>query len=226
MRTILNRSNLFRSVVLAAAFMVAFGFSLHAADPPKEVSTAAEQGLSSFVSGDFPNNMFDFANWENPEIVFGFEVFTLDPDKQWADKALNLHSTVVPTGVWRFVIKANGKPAALITVVNCDGKWRTVGIGAHGLSDEISAVTKAWPEDEGYNFRFIRLFQAKADFMEIREGPNAIGFVPLKSARIALGWDTPVFDPNMLVSNSAVDKPLRLIFSKGDSLKRSKEVQQ
>jgi hypothetical protein len=205
----------FQKILLTVILMAAFGFSLSAGDTPKEVSTAAEQGLSRFLSGDFPNDVFNFADWKKPGLGFGFEVFTLAPGTQWpADEELDLHAGVTTTGEWRFVIENDNKPVALITIANVDGKWMTVGISARDLSEEVVGVTKEWSEDKGYDLRFIRLFKAKADFMEIRKGQKVVGFVPFKSARIALGLDSEYFTPDTVLSNSDVVIPLREILSK------------
>jgi hypothetical protein len=81
-----------------------------------------------------------------------------------------------------------------MTVDRMDGEWRAVSLGASELAQQLTALMLRWPESS-HRLRFIRVYQANADFVEVARGGQVLGVVPLLSARISL--EAPGrFDPN------------------------------
>lgn len=173
---------------LCVFLFLGMGFSLSAQDPPAEVLEAARQGLHG----------------ENLVLGFGFQVYTVNPAQLVDKPGEPLHALLIPAGMWRFVVLSEGLPQALITVDKVDGQWSAVSIGGTGLAKEITALRNQWPKNKGYDFRFLRIYQAKADLMEIREKSLPIGFAALESGRIALG-----ISGQALVYNSEIFETLR-----------------
>jgi hypothetical protein len=73
--------------------------------------------------------------------------------------------------------------------------WTPVSIGAAGLAKELQAVIEAWPVSSGYSYRLIRVYQAKAEFIELSHSDKVIGIVSLGSLNAAIGARKKVFDP-------------------------------
>ena len=168
--------------------------------PPGAVTNAAEHGVRIFVKDPLVKNLqrFGLASKEqvdNAALGKGFRVFSIPPEGllDFASSR-DLDSLVRASNTWQFLIVADGKAASLLTVDFFNNQWTPVSIGGSGLAKEVEALFGAWPSSAGYSYRFIRVYQAKSDFMEILEGENAIGVVPFTSARIATGLEGG-FDP-------------------------------
>jgi hypothetical protein len=72
-------------------------------------------------------------------------------------------------------------------VAHVGGKWSTVSYGAATLSKDVDAMMGFHANTERSNVRFIRIFQAQSDFLEVvspRDGKAR--FAPLHSARHSL----------------------------------------
>jgi hypothetical protein len=67
----------------------------------------------------------------------------------------------------------------------------------------------------GHNFRFVRIYQAMTDLVEISRVNDAqkTGYVPLTSARASLGI-AGEFTPNATLSDSDIIVPLRDVVTK------------
>ncbi len=184
------------------------------ADAPPEILKAARKGLNQFLGQEnlppgFPHEFSELNSIKHIKIGYGFEMFTVSPDSLAADQESTLQGMLRPTGVWRFVVNLRGQAAALLTVAQVQGNWAMVSIGGAGLAKEVNRVTAAWPEKNGYKARFVRVFQAKSDFMEISRGTEPMGFVLFKSARIALQMDRYDIQPSTLVYQSEFIETLR-----------------
>ncbi len=176
-------------------------FGLLAETVPLEVYRAAQKGIC-----DLPTGLSTSTALENPTVHHGFQVYTVPPLKLLKNPGLS--SILAPTGLWRFVVLNQGQPVSLITVAEIDGQWRAVSIGGTQLAVEINKVMERWPTKQGYNHRFIRIYQAKADFIEISSNARSIGFVPLTASRLAFGMSGE-FDPAALLHDSEIMPPLQ-----------------
>ncbi len=186
--------------------------------PSQAVINAAEKGMTEFLSnpaviGSKKSPIASFTGPTKPDMTLGagVRIYTIAPTFD-ADTA-SLDSLAVPTGHWRFMLLAGNQPAAMLTVAETNGEWHAVSIGGAGIARELYQVINRWPAGEGYNYRFIRIFQARSDFIEISRNGNVSGFVPLTSSRISFKMAGP-FDPAVMMRNSEIFPQLKDIMSK------------
>lgn len=120
----------------------------------------------------------------------GFQTYLVDPKPLLSGKPVG--ESVYASGVWRFVVMANGQGIGLITVAPVNGAWTMVEAGASELARDIASVAARYEQQAPTaRLRFVRSRQAVADFIEVRPAasPDAKGklgeplYVPLMSAR-------------------------------------------
>jgi hypothetical protein len=168
---------------------------------PAAARAAAEQGLAEFVQrklshgaeafdGHLPLAVADARELAGVRVGYGFEVHTLAP-QDLADPRAELARLVKPTGVWRFVVQSGARAVGLVTVGQVDGRWQAVSFGASGLAQEVDAVMAAFADARHANVRFIRVFQAQSDLIEVAGADGALRYAPLRSAREALAQALP-----------------------------------
>lgn len=170
--------------------------------PSTEVVIAAREGLTTFLHEINTQNLDRFGFYSQGDITgaelgMAFQVFTIPPDKilNYDPSISDLSSMIVPTNLWQFLIISYGNPKSLLTVDFFNDQWTPVSIGASGLAMQLSKIIEAWPASAGYQYRLIKVYQAKSDLLEISLGDQVIGIVPLLSARMALGFEKRDFDP-------------------------------
>lgn len=200
-------------MVLFAGFGM-YGLAVEA-DAPDEAIRAAQEGLSVFMNRqalpeDVP--MTVTGNDSVLQLKQGFQMHTVPPRRLLQCK--ELHREVVPTGLWRFVVVKEGQPVSLLTTAMVDGKWTAVSMGGAVLAKEIGKVMERWPAEKGYTYRFLRIFQAKSDFVEISKNGKPVGMVPMTAARVALGIRGE-FDPGAIMPAAEMMKDLRESVSSG-----------
>jgi hypothetical protein len=177
-----------------------FSFSSDAI-PYREIVSAAQQGIETFVRGPRVQNLHKFGFFNQRQIDEaalgeGFQVFTIPPDwllSQESPKDMN--ALALPTNLWQFLIVTGGKSTSLLTVDLFNDRWTAVSIGASGLATELEILLNAWPLSAGYHYRLLRVYQAKSDFIEILQGGRTIGVVPFTSCRMAMNLENREFDP-------------------------------
>ena len=159
--------------------------------PPDDVRNAAQVGINVILKDSRMGNLhrLGFQSQEDIDsanLGKGFQIFTIPPDKLLNETTpLNLQALVTPTNQWQFLIAAGDKAKALLTVEFVDGKWIPVSIGSAALAKELSDFLDAWPASSGYDYRLIRVFQAKSEFIELTKGGKVIGIVSLSSLSLA-----------------------------------------
>lgn len=104
-----------------------------------------------------------------------------------------------------------------------DQQWQAVSFGGAEISKEIQNIAKTWTKESGYHFRFIRIYQAQSDFMEILCGSDSLGFAPLQSAKVALAIESFEANPSQLLHNSEIIEPLREMVKKNISAEAHSE---
>jgi len=128
----------------------------------------------------------DVQDLKNARIAYGFPVYSVDPKELVAGRS-DFSAMARPTGVWRFVISRDGKPIGLATVEKLNGTWQTISYGGAGLSKDVDAMMLFHGNADRSNVRFIRVFQAQSDFLEVTPGNGAAPrFAALQSARESL----------------------------------------
>lgn len=177
-------------------------------------SAAATRGFAEFVQNQvqahagtlpdgFPLDVTDVQDLQEARIAYGFPVYTVDPKDILAPRS-NFSATARPTGVWRFLISRDSRPIGLATVEKLNGTWQTTSYGGAGLSKDVDALMQFHGNANRSNLRFIRIFQARSDFLEVASGNGtAPRFAPLQSAREALLLQQRTRKSGAAVDNSA-----------------------
>lgn len=176
------------------------GFCAESAPSP-EVIAAAQQGL------------VDFPGLNGASLQLGFQVHTISPSALMS--CSDLGTVIVPTGLWRFVVVSGGQPLGLLTVAQVEGRWQAVSMGGAGLATEMGRVMKTWSRENGYQFRFVRVYQAMTDLVEISRVNDSrkAGYVPLTSARASLGIQGE-FSTEVMLNDADIITPLRDVVAK------------
>lgn len=162
-----------------------------------EASAAAIRGLAEFAQSQmqahggtlpegFPLEVTDVDDLKDARIAYGFPVYTVDPKDILAPRS-DFSAVARPTGVWRFLISRDGHPIGLASVEKLNGTWQTTSYGGAGLSKDVDALMQFHGNANRSNLRFIRVFQARSDFLEVASANGAAPrFAPLQSARESL----------------------------------------
>lgn len=221
MIAVTNRLNISLLIVVVMIFGVV---SLTAADlPPAGAVKAAQDGLKAFFpqqgeaveESGFAVNSFN--SLQSATVDFGFRVNTIDPMRLKNPGNDLLCRMISPTPSWRFLVLSGGEPIGLITVEFIDGQWQAVSAGAAELALEVFKVKSAWPQEGGYDLRFVRVFQATSDLIEVSRGQgDVIGYVPLKAARVSLQMNQPDVNPTSLMYDSELIFPLGELVKQND----------
>lgn len=162
--------------------------------PPEEVVSAAEQGLISFSQNIPSQNLSQLGFLSQDEISKSqlgeaFQVYTIHPNDllNFGQNISDITSLLTPANLWNFLILVNGQAKAVLTVDFFNDQWTAVGIGSSGLAIQLQKTIESWPLSSGYQYKLIRIYQARADFIEISQDGKVIGLIPLTSGRIAMG---------------------------------------
>jgi hypothetical protein len=154
-----------------------------------DLAQFVQHNLQSRVNGlpqEFPLDIADIQDLKDAKIGYGFQVYTIDPGDIVAGRG-ELRSMVKPTGIWRFTITLNERPIGLATLEQVAGKWETVAYGAAVLAKDLEASMVAYANSDRSNVRFVRVYQAQSDFLEVVSAEDAkTRFAPLHSARLSL----------------------------------------
>lgn len=192
--------------IACAALITAPGLAL--ADPGAAAALqAAKRGLAQFAEHqqalrpgsapvDFPLDITDVQDLKQATIGHGFQVHTIDP-KDLLTRG-DLPALARPTGEWRFVVSLHGRPIGLATIEQVNGRYETVAYGASVLAKDVEAAMARHGNSSRSNLRFIRIYQARADLLEV----DHARFAPLHSARESLlmkGADKQLVDGTELL---------------------------
>ena len=164
-----------------------------------QLRKVAENGLRGMVSSmaqglpangrlpaDFPIAVGSYAELRQVTLGIGFEVNTIDPAALlYARRDADLSRVTRGTGVWNFVVLSKGQPVALLEVGQQDGRWQVLGAGATRLARDVHAAAQGHARNG--DFRFVRVYQATADLMEVRGADNRSQYVPLAKTVDTLG---------------------------------------
>ena len=180
------------ALVVFSLFLLIFpASSMSSETAPQEVVQAAMDGLGSFLKAIPTSDLrhYGFSDKEDlNQATLGkpFRVYTITPDKVLSyTPQMELFSIVSPTNLWFFPVLYRGEVRTILTVDKMKGKWKAVAIGSSGLARQLKKVEDKWPESEGYEHKFVRIYQARSDFV-ILSKEGTVEVTPLESARIAL----------------------------------------
>lgn len=140
-------------------------------------------------------------------VAYGFPVYSVDPGELLAGRR-SLRSLTAPTGQYRFVLALGDKPVGMATVESINGRFTTVAYGAAVLAKDVDASMRAHANTDRLNVRFVRVFQARSDVLEIAGGnAGTTRYAPLHSARSSLQLATSGAAP--LLEEADIVQPLR-----------------
>lgn len=166
-----------------------------AAKEPAGLRTAATIGLRNLISeiskdlknGDlpegFPFEVNDISELKNATLGLGFEIYSAHPQTLLAG-GRPFDQMLIGTGVWNFVVLVDKNPVALLELEKVNGKWQVNGAGAAKLAQDVYVSTQNHAGKDA--FRFVRIYQATADFMEVKDMEGRARFAPLLAARQSL----------------------------------------
>ncbi|MGY8624769.1 hypothetical protein [Chromobacterium violaceum] len=152
------------------------------------IASAARQGLAEFAKQNqaeygarlpdgFPLALADGRELASLQLGRGFPVYTVDPQRLLAAEA-DLSRLMTPTGSWRFVVLSGARPVGLVTVEKMDGRWQAISFGAAELARNVEAAQAGHGQT-----RFLRVYQAQTDFLEVAPAGGKPRFAALMSAR-------------------------------------------
>jgi len=203
--------------------MFAFGFT----KVPPEVVKAAKQGLYELpmLRAELLKSVPASASAEVlKKVKLGafFQVYTVEPQVLLTTQEENISFGALarPTEMWRVIVVFNNRAHSLLTMGKVDGKWQVVTWGAKGLSKELYALREKWPAKKNYKLRFIRVYQARADVVQIIDASGkSKGYVPLVSARVAFSLPGE-FDPFYTMSEADVFHTMKKTVEKNMRLEK------
>jgi hypothetical protein len=176
---------------------------------PIGLRTAAESGLRTMMREltrgqapgtrlpeDAPIAVATYGELQKVSLGIGFEVNTIDPAAlMYAGANADLGRLTRPTGLWKFVILSQGRPVGLLEMDRVQGQWQAIGAGSSRLAEDVMAAA---PKTGDGSFRFVRVYQARSDLLQVHGQDNRSRFVPMSSARGALALaDTQASRPTL-----------------------------
>ncbi|POZ62282.1 hypothetical protein [Chromobacterium alticapitis] len=190
------------------------------AQQQNEAEAAAKLGLAGFarqgaqdfgarLPGEFPLDVSDARALAALRIGDGFPVYSVTPQQVLAEDA-NLSRQMSPTGVWRFTVYQQARPVGLVTVEKTGERWQAVSFGAAGLARDLASLRAAYGDSGRASLRFLRVFQAQSDFLEVTPaGGGQPRFAALSSAYASLALKRQAEGERALLDGQTLLEPLR-----------------
>jgi hypothetical protein len=194
-RAVLRATLLATAMALASAPLLAQPVAATVVMQRGEALSAARRDFAQFTAtsiarhagtlpAGFPLDVSDVQDLKDAQVTYGFQVFTVDPKDLIAGRS-DLSAMAKPSPVWRFILQLHDRPIGLVTVEQVDGRWQAVAFGASTLAQDADALMAFHGNADRSNLRFIRIYQAQSDFLEVAANGTA-RFAPLHSARHSL----------------------------------------
>lgn len=212
--------------VLGSALLGAVPAPAHAANEGAQFAArranndalaAAKRDFAQFVEtqlrrpgglpAGFPLEVTNVDDLKQAQVSYGFPVFTIDPPDMLAGRG-TMQSMTKHTNSWRFVITLADRPIGMATVERNQGKFETVAYGGAVLSKDLDALARHHGNADKSNLRFVRIYQARADLLEVMGADNRARFAPMHSARQSLALKAAP-DRADLLEEQDLQQPLR-----------------
>lgn len=155
---------------------------------------AASRGLSTFAARfadqagqlpkGFPLDVRDVGELRHATIGWGFQVY--DVSRTALMSGADLEAAAQPTGIWRYEVILHDRPVGLLTLAKTGNLWQVVSVGGVGLVNDIETVVAAQSGSANTQFRYVRVPQATADFIQVKRGAAPAQYAPLHAARGSL----------------------------------------
>lgn len=212
----------FRITFLGLSLAMALPMASAQMHAPDQALAAAQRDFARFVahqlqrkeqtSGQFPLDVRNVGELKDAKIDYGFAVNTIDPQKLLAGRE-TMRAMAKPVNEWRFVITRNGQAIGLATVEKINGSYQTVAYGAAVLAKDLNAAANNYGNADKSNLRFVRVYQARSDFLEVASQDGRGRFLPLHSARQSLGMQQGAHkeaeQARGLLDETEITEPLR-----------------
>jgi hypothetical protein len=116
-----------------------------------------------------------------------YRIYTIRPSEIFSyGGEADIFPLLSPTEHWLFPVICSGRARVLLTVALMHGQWKAVDLGGASVAVEIEQIARTWPASQGYQMKFIRVYQASSQFILLtKDGISSL--VPLKGAAIVLG---------------------------------------
>lgn len=167
---------------------------------PRGLRAAAELGLKKMVAElgkgiapgtlpeGFPFDVKDFSELKGATLGTGFEVYSAAPQQLLAAN-VPLEQMVQGNGVWNFVVMVGQHPVALLEMGKVNNQWEVMGAGGSRLAQDVVAAAQTHGGKKA--FRFVRIYQATSDLLEVQDSASRARYVPLIAARESLNMLAP-----------------------------------
>lgn len=189
------------TIVFSLCFLLAGAFQLMAEYPVPLINRVAQEGFEEHRDPVFNLGFCTPQEWEMAVLGDGFPIYTVEGDKllkRGGDGTHSMRHLVTPTKEWYFMINADNRAVAMLFVGEINGEWQVTGIGHSGIANEMDEMLAIWNKEKGYAFRFVRIYEARSDFLEVYESESDLlnkadptGYAPFLSARVALSLSDP-----------------------------------
>ncbi len=174
---------------------------------PNELRIVAERGFRAMVAGfekeiepgtlpdGFPLDITDLSELKGATLGMGYQVHTVNPAEVMGGS--DLEPLVKGTSIWHFLVMVDARPVAILEVDRIDNAWQVVGVGSAELAKDVHAM--ATEHARKGEFRFVRIYQATSDLMEVRQADSPEArYVPLVAARQSLRMARPLKASDLL----------------------------
>lgn len=161
-----------------------------------EAMSAAQRDFAQFAAHqlqtrgggapiDFPLEISDLQELKDARIEYGFAMHTIDPTDLIAGRS-SMQRMAKPINQWRFVITLHDRAIGMATVERNNGRFETVAYGAAVLAKDVDALAGMHGNADKSNLRFVRIYQARSDLLEVVAADGRAKFAPMHSARESL----------------------------------------
>jgi hypothetical protein len=180
---------------------------------PQGLRAAANAGLQQLLQelgqniapgtlpDGFPFDVADFSDLKNASLGLGFEVHSVQPQRLAAGGA-SLDKMLSGIGIWNFLVMVDKHPVALLEMAKVDGRWQVQGAGGAKLAQDVYQAAQNHSGKSA--FRFVRIYQATADLLEVQDSQAKARYVPLIAARESLKMMAPAAKDSVLPSSQDV----------------------
>jgi hypothetical protein len=191
---LLSAAGLMLTVPAVSAAPTDFAQQAASRNATAEALSAARRDFAQFVAHqlqrqgapvDFPLDVADLQDLKDATVSYGFAVQTIDPPELLAARG-SMQSLARHANQWRFVIMLKQRAIGLATVEKNNGRFETVAYGGSVLAKDLDALAAVHGNADKSNLRFLRIYQARADLLEVVGQDGRARFAPLHSARESL----------------------------------------
>lgn len=181
---------------------------------PAGLRQAAESGLRSWLGqlqqnwqvgtlpANFPLEVTDASQFSELRLGLAFELHSASPQQLLASNGQPLAKRVQGNGVWQVLVMLDKHAVGMLEMAKRNHQWQIEGIGGAGLAKD---VMQAAQNHAGVKpFRFVRIYQATSDLLEVQDKANQARYVPLIAARESLHLTAPLAREAALPGDSEI----------------------